>query len=200
MGRVDLLRTIAAGVWQNGAALYSLNRKVNRIMASIDEVRAAYREAFQDVKDQRDRAIALAQENADGAKANADALAQFQADDAATDASQLAAQAQEFADQFQSDLDSLKDQPTPDVEAIPDPDPAPAGDSGSGPAPVEDDSDVPTADPQPTAPEPTTPDLTDTPSTDVPNTEPAPVPDDVAGTPDDGSGDSTNVVPPVVSE
>ncbi|AKF14498.1 hypothetical protein SEA_FLAGSTAFF_61 [Mycobacterium phage FlagStaff] len=209
---MDILRTIAdsartavQGIWGVGESLYQLHRKADHIMASIDEVRAAYRQAFQDVKDQRDQAIALAEANAQKAQERADALAQFQADDAATDASQLAAQQQADADAFASDLAALKDQVAttpaePDVPPL-DEDQGASTPPATGPAPVEDDSDVPTADPQPTAPEPSTPDLSDdTPATDVPNTDPAPVPDDVAGTPDDGSGDGTNVVPPVVSE
>ena len=83
--------------------------------ASIDQVRADYKQYANELKQQRDDAIALAEQYATTAQENADALAQFQADDAATDATQLAQKEAEDAAAFQSDLDELKaaDEPTP---------------------------------------------------------------------------------------
>jgi hypothetical protein len=76
--------------------------------ASIEQVRADYRDYATELKAQRDAALALAEANAVKAQENADALAAFVADDAVTDASQLAAKEAEDAAAFQSDLDALK--------------------------------------------------------------------------------------------
>lgn len=95
------------------AQLDRIEQKVDALMTSIEQVRADYVAYANDLKAQRDAAVALAEQYATTAQENADALAAFQADDAATDASQLAAKEAEDAAAFQSDLDALKaaDQP-----------------------------------------------------------------------------------------
>jgi hypothetical protein len=90
------------------AQLNRIEQGVIALTASIDQVRADYKAYATDLKDQRDAAIALAEQYAVTAQENADALAAFQADDAATDASQLAQKEAEDAAAFQSDLDELK--------------------------------------------------------------------------------------------
>jgi hypothetical protein len=85
-----------------------IEQGVIALTASIDQVRADYKAYANELKQQRDDAIALAEQYAATAQANADALAQFQADDAATDATQLAQKEAEDAAAFQSDLDELK--------------------------------------------------------------------------------------------
>ncbi|MBV9872055.1 MAG: hypothetical protein JO214_15680 [Frankiaceae bacterium] len=105
-----------------GAELRSINAKLGAIVTSIAQVRQDYRDYAQQLKDQRDAALALAESNAAKAQENADALAAFQADDAATDASQLADKEAADAQAFADDLAELKraDEPVePDVPAEP---------------------------------------------------------------------------------
>jgi hypothetical protein len=112
--------------WLFDPIIQQLNRieqGVIALTASIDQVRADYKAYANDLKDQRDAAVALAEQYAQTAQENADALQKFQDDDAATDASQLAQKEADDAAAFQSDLDELKaadepveptDQPHPD--------------------------------------------------------------------------------------
>lgn len=98
-------------------------------MASFDQVRNDYRAYAQELKDQRDQAIAAAQTAQGQASQLASDLQAFQDNDAATDATQLAEQSQTLADQLQSDLDALKAAPEPvepTVEPTPEPDQPPA--------------------------------------------------------------------------
>jgi hypothetical protein len=90
------------------AQLNRIEQGVIALTSSIDQVRADYKAYAQDLKSQRDAAIALAEQYAATAQENADALAQFQADDAATDAAQLAEKEAADAAAFQADLDELK--------------------------------------------------------------------------------------------
>ena len=90
------------------AQLNRIEQGVIALTASIDQVRADYKAYANDLKEQRDAAVALAEQYAQTAQENADALAAFQADDAATDAQALADKEAEDAAAFQSDLDALK--------------------------------------------------------------------------------------------
>ena len=90
------------------AQLNRIEEKIDLMTASIDQVRADYKQYAQELKDQRDAAIALAEQQAAKAQENADALQAFVDDDAATDATQLAEQQAADAAAFQSDLDELK--------------------------------------------------------------------------------------------
>ena len=97
--------------WLLEPIVTQLNRiegKIDAMTASIDQVRADYKAYAQECKDQRDAALALAEQYAATAQENADALAAFQADDAATDAAALAEKEAQDAAAFQSDLDELK--------------------------------------------------------------------------------------------
>jgi DNA-directed RNA polymerase delta subunit len=103
--------------WLLEPVLNQLDRIEGAIIAmtaSIDQVRADYKSYANELKQQRDDAIALAEQYAATAQENADALAAFQADDEATDAAQLAQKEADDAAAFQSDLDELKaaDEPT----------------------------------------------------------------------------------------
>ena len=100
------------------AQLRNINTKLGEIVASIEQVRSDYKAYANDLKAQRDAAIALAESNAVKAQENADALAAFQADDAATDASQLAEKEAADAQAFADDLAELKSADEP-VEPAP---------------------------------------------------------------------------------
>jgi len=101
-------------------------------MASFEEAKQAWVDYANDLKSQNDAlraALTDAQQQATDAAA---ALQQFQDDDAATDAQQLANQAQQFADQLTTALDSVKEPPV-EPEPLPDPgNPSQAPDDGSG--------------------------------------------------------------------
>jgi DNA anti-recombination protein RmuC len=103
-----------------GEQLRSINDKLGIIMATLQEAVQNWTDYANDLKTQRDNAVAALEEANTRAQTAADALAQFQADDAATDATQLAEQAQADADFVQSALDSVKEPP-----AQPDPIPTP---------------------------------------------------------------------------
>ena len=106
--------------------LNRIEQKVDAMTASIDQVRADYKAYANDLKQQRDAALALAETQAQKAQENADALQAFVDDDAATDASQLAQQQADDAAAFQSDLDELKSQDEPaEPETNPDDQPHP---------------------------------------------------------------------------
>ena len=97
--------------WLLAPIVAQLNRiegVITTMTASIDQVRADYKAYAQELKDQRDAALALAEQATAKAKENADALAAFVADDAATDLQQLADKEAQDAAAFQSDLDGLK--------------------------------------------------------------------------------------------
>jgi hypothetical protein len=97
--------------WLLQPIINQLNRiegVLTAMAATIEQVRADYRSYAEELKAQRDAALALAEANAVKAQENADALQAFVADDAVTDASQLAAKEAEDAAAFQSDLDALK--------------------------------------------------------------------------------------------
>ena len=98
--------------------LNRIEQGVIALTASIDQVRADYKAYANELKDQRDAAVALAEQYAQTAQENADALAAFQADDAATDATQLAEKEAQDAAAFQDDLNELK---AADEPAEPDP-------------------------------------------------------------------------------
>lgn len=143
------VRTAVIGIWHLGIGIHQLTKEVRHMAEVLDKVRADYKAYAQELKTQRDDAIALAESNATKAAENAAALAAFQADDAATDASQLAAKEAEDAQAFADDLAELKAAPTP-VEPEPetpvDTEPAPADGDPVDPvdptAPVEDGSGV----------------------------------------------------------
>lgn len=96
-------------------------KQLGRIMtASIDQVRADYKEYAQGLKAQRDAAIEAAEAALAREEASIEALRQFQADDEATDASDLLAQREADAEAFRADLEELKAQ-----DEVPEPDPTP---------------------------------------------------------------------------
>lgn len=82
-------------------------------MASFDQVRADYRAYAQELKDQRDAAVAAAEAALERDRASVAALEAFQANDAETDAAQLVAQRQQDADALAGDLEELKGRPDP---------------------------------------------------------------------------------------
>jgi len=95
-----------------------IDKKLEGIVATLQEALDGWRAYTQDLKDQLAAAVQGLTDAQAKAQASADALAQFQADDAATDASQLAAQAQADADAVQAALDAVKNpvEPPPVVE------------------------------------------------------------------------------------
>ena len=95
-----------------------LIRKVNTIMATLQEALDGWKSYTADLKAQRDAAVAALDAANTAAAAAAQALADFQANDAETDASQLAAQAQADADAVQAALDEVKTpvEPPPVIE------------------------------------------------------------------------------------
>lgn len=116
------------------AELSAIKDQLRSIVTSIEQVRADYRGYAQELKDQRDAAIALAESNLASAQANAQALADFQANDAATDATQLAEKEAADAQAFADDLAALKAQDAP-VEPTPEPAPEPTPEPTPEPAP-----------------------------------------------------------------
>ena len=99
---------LALAVWILAEQHYWFQKRLENMMATLQEAIDGWKSYAADLKAQRDAAVSgLGDANA-RAQANADALAAFQADDAATDASQLAAQAQADADAVQAALDEVK--------------------------------------------------------------------------------------------
>jgi DNA repair exonuclease SbcCD ATPase subunit len=82
--------------------------KLGAIVATLQEAVDGWRAYTDELKAQRDAAVAALEEASTRADTAAEALAQFQADDAATDAQQLADQAQADADFVQGELDKVK--------------------------------------------------------------------------------------------
>jgi predicted nucleic acid-binding Zn-ribbon protein len=82
--------------------------KLGAIVATLQEAVDGWRAYTEELKAQRDAAVAALEEASTRADTAAEALAQFQADDAATDAQQLADQAQADADFVSSELDKVK--------------------------------------------------------------------------------------------
>jgi hypothetical protein len=101
-------------------SLKVIDKKVSSLMASFEEAKQNWVSYATDLKTQRDEAVAALTDAQQKATDAATALQQFQDDDAATDASQLADQAQAFADDLQNTLDGIKDAP-PEPEPLPDP-------------------------------------------------------------------------------
>ena len=82
-----------------------------RSVASFSEAKQAWIDYANELKTQRDAAVAALTDAQTSAQAAADALAAFQADDAATDAQALADQAQAFADELSTALDQVQNPP-----------------------------------------------------------------------------------------
>lgn len=87
-------------------------------MVSFAEAKDNWVSYGQELKQQRDDAVAALTDAQAKAQEAADALAQFQADDSATDAQQLADQAAAFAQELQDALDALSPRRCP-IPAIP---------------------------------------------------------------------------------
>ena len=105
---------------QTAATLDRIEQKVDSLMASFEEAKQAWVTYAEDLKAQRDAAVAALTDAQTQAQAAADALAAFQADDAATDAQALADQAQAFADELTTALESVQDLPE-QPDPLPDP-------------------------------------------------------------------------------
>ena len=100
--------------------LTRIERKLDTLMASFEEAKAAWVDYATELKAQRDEAVAALEQAQTAAQTAADNLAAFQADDAATDAAQLADQAQTFADELSAALDAVKEPPA-EPEPLPEP-------------------------------------------------------------------------------
>lgn len=105
------LRDIRLIGWLMGENTHQILRRLDSLVATLQEAIDGWKSYTADLKAQRDAAVAALTAAQAAAQAAADALAQFQADDAATDASQLAAQAQTDADAVQAALDEVKNPP-----------------------------------------------------------------------------------------
>lgn len=90
-----------------------IKRNLETIMTALQDAIQGWSSYAQELKAQRDAAVALAETASAKAQENADALAAFQADDAATDASQLAEKEAADAKEVQDALDALKAQDEP---------------------------------------------------------------------------------------
>jgi hypothetical protein len=100
--------------------LDTLDMKVDFLMASFAEAKQAWVDYTTALKTQRDDAVAALEAAQGQAQAAATALADFQANDEATDAQQLADQAQAFADDLSTTLESVKNPPA-EPEPLPEP-------------------------------------------------------------------------------
>ena len=98
-------------VWILAEQHYWFEKRLEYMMATLQEAIDGWKAYTADLKAQRDAAVAGLTDSQVANQALADALVAFQADDAATDASQLAAQAQADADAVQAALDEVKNPP-----------------------------------------------------------------------------------------
>jgi deoxyribodipyrimidine photolyase len=102
------------------AQIHHIAQKVDTLVASFEEAKTAWIDYANNLKTQRDEAVAALESAQGRAQEAADQLAQFQSDDAATDAQQLADQAAAFAQELQDALDSVQDAPE-EPEPLPEP-------------------------------------------------------------------------------